>query len=209
MSIPPIIYVVDDDPLICLQVASLLGEHGAEVQCYLDGRSFLATEKFGAGLVLLDHQMPQLNGLQVLETISRRTHYLPCVMMSGEANIELAVQAMKLGAKDFLEKPFNVTDLIASITFAWRDANLQYVNNNGAAAAKIAELTVREREVLQALMSGYSNKDAAAAFRLSVRTIEMHRARMMKRLETTTLAEAVQLAILTGLKPLDERSLAA
>ena len=209
MSMPPIIYVVDDDPLICLQVATLLGEHRAAVECYSDGSSFLARENSGAGLVLLDHHMPQLSGLEVLKVMARRTDRLPCIMMSGKADIDLAVQAMKLGAMDFLEKPFSAIDLIAAITSAWRAVGLQLGNNHGLAAAKLAQLSVREREVLQALMSGYSTREAAEAFQLSVRTIEMHRARMLKRLEAGSLAEAIQLAVLSGLKPLDQRSLAA
>lgn len=209
MSMPPIIYVVDDDPLICLQVASFLKEHGAAVQCYSDGPSLLAIESLQAGLVLLDHHMPQLSGLEVLKAISLRRDCLPCVMMSGKADIELAVHAMKLGALDFLEKPFTAVDLIAAITSAWMEADLQLGDNHSLAAAKVAKLSVREREVLQALMNGYANKDIAQVLKLSVRTVEMHRAGMMKRLEAKTLAKAVQLGILSGLKGPRDRGLAA
>lgn len=156
------------------------------------------------GCVLLDLRMPEMSGIEVLEALAARGMDLPVIMISGQGDIPTAVQAMKLGAADFLEKPYRESALVHAISRVCAES--EETENRRAsreqAVGRVAELSYRERQVLQGLIAGLTNKGIARQLELSVRTVEMHRARMLATLDVGSLAEAVRVAIDAELEPL-------
>jgi two-component system response regulator FixJ len=141
-------------------------------------------------------RMPGLNGLELLGRIKEVGFSGPVIVMTAHGDISTAVRAMKAGAFDFIEKPFDDQALLAVIGAGLEKGDSLGIESTAAAAyARIASLTAREREVLQLLMAGKPNKAIARELGLSPRTVEIHRARLMQRLEVSSLAEAVRLAI--------------
>ena len=165
------------------------------------GTAFLAVaDGLEPGCVLLDVRMPGADGFEVLTGIAARGAALPTVVMTGHGDVLTAVRAMKLGAADFLEKPFTEDMVVAVLDrlFANLDADVAQDISRHAAAEKIARLTEREAEVLHGLIAGHSNKVLAYDLGISVRTIEMHRASLMDRLDVRTFAEALRIAFEAG-----------
>jgi two-component system response regulator FixJ len=164
---------------------------------YLSGEDFLAdARELAPGCVLLDIRMPGLDGLSVVERMREQRQRLPVIIMTGHGDIATAVRAMKLGAIDFLEKPFEEPVMIQALErgFALLERNAQEDRERREAEQRIEALTPRERDVLALLSEGKSNKEVAIALDLSVRTVEMHRATMFDRLGVRTLPEALRLA---------------
>ena len=172
---------------------------------FADGEAFL-TElgALEAGCILLDVRMPRMDGFQVMAELERRGIEWPIIVMTGHGEVPVAVRAMKCGAVDFIEKPFGEDLLIASLDRAFRllsDRSRTAEERRGA-VDRVSSLSTREREVLQALMTGLGNKQVAALLDISLRTVEMHRANMMDRLQVGSLAEALTLAVQAKLPPL-------
>jgi two-component system sensor kinase FixL len=203
--LPTVIHIVDDDAQVRGATSFLLAGQGYPTHVYADGNEFLAQAKLRKGCVLLDLRMTGKSGLEVLKELGRRDVTLPVVMLSGHGNLKAAVEAMKLGAVDFVEKPYQERELIAAIERAleWAEKQRDRSHANAAAASRLQRLSPRERQVLQGLLSGLSNKVIARRLDLSPRTIEMHRASMMTDLCVTSLPEAIRLAIDAGLTPLE------
>jgi two-component system response regulator FixJ len=154
------------------------------------------------GCVLLDIQMPGVDGLAVKARLNRLGVPLPVIVMTAHGDVARAVQAMKAGAVDFLEKPFDDETLLNGIEAALAKAGRRVGDREPVEAAqRIATLSPREREVLDGLVTGRPNKVIAFDLGISVRTVEVHRARMMERLGTRKLADAVRLAVLAKLAP--------
>ena len=155
------------------------------------------------GCVLLDLRMPQMDGFQVMEALAERRVDWPVIVMTGHGEVPVAVRAMKLGAVDFIEKPFSEQALLGC--FAQAFALLQDREVAGRrrreAHERAASLSGREREVLQSLLAGQSNKQIAQTLGISLRTVEMHRGNMMDRLQASSLAEALPLALDAGITP--------
>jgi two-component system, LuxR family, response regulator FixJ len=152
--------------------------------------------------VLLDLKMPEMDALELQTRLNRLGFRLSVIVMTGHGDVQTAVRAMKAGAVDFIEKPFDDERLIAAIEAALAGSGLVSRDREAAEAAeRIATLSRREREVLDALVAGRQSKVIAHDLGLSVRTVEVHRARMMERLGTNRLAGAVRLAVLAGLAP--------
>lgn len=201
----PTICVVDDDPLVRKTIATILEDDGNEVTTHDSGASFLAALDKDArpgkaaayDCVLLDVKMPDMDGLEVLRRIDAR-HRPAIIMISGQGDISTAVQAMRHGATDFIEKPFTPDQLLAAVELALAasaDAAARAVD----APPEIAQLSARELEVLELLVDGDANKVIAYKLGISQRTVEVHRARIMERMAVKTFAELVRKAIACGL----------
>jgi two-component system sensor kinase FixL len=203
--VPPIIHIVDDDAQVRAATSYLLAGQGYSTEVYASGEEFLAEGRLGEGCVLLDMRMPGLSGLDVLARFAERGISVPVIMMSGHGDLDVAVRAMKLGAVDFFEKPYEKHALIAAIERALDLSARASDRKDGKAAARVLlqRLSPRERQILQGLLAGMSNKTIARRLELSHRTVEMHRANMMDDLGLTSLSEALRLAIDADLTPLD------
>jgi two-component system response regulator FixJ len=154
------------------------------------------------GCVLLDVRLPGMDGLEVQERLTKLDLFLPVIVMTGQGDVQTAVKAMKAGAVDFIEKPFAEEVLLNTIEAALAMADRPDRHREALeAAARIAALSPREREVLDALVAGRPNKVIAFDLGISVRTVEVHRARMMDRLGVGQLAEAIRLAVMANLAP--------
>lgn len=206
-----IVHVVDDDDAVREATALLLEALGYIVRRYRSGCQFLETADLRTGgCVVLDLRMPGLSGLDVQEALSRQGSRLPVMIVTGHGDVRTAVNAMKIGATDFIEKPYAQHVLVAAIDRAIR-ASMKGPGEDAAAGAKarIARLSPRECQVLHALMRGQANKAIALELKLSPRTVEMHRARMMERLGAGSLSEALRIAFHAGLEgPRDMRDAA-
>ncbi|QGP79196.1 response regulator FixJ [Sphingobium sp. CAP-1] len=197
MTDPYPLYVVDDDEAIRRSLSFLLRTSGFAVTLFDGGLPFLkAAADLPQGCVLLDVRMPDMDGLEVQRELRARGVMLPVVIMTGHGDVDMAVAAMKAGASDFIEKPFDKHSLLACIEAARR----QSVAARGASAraqeaqARLNVLTDRERDVLGGLVEGLPNKTIAYDLGISPRTVEIHRANLMQKLEVKSLAEALRIA---------------
>jgi two-component system, LuxR family, response regulator FixJ len=200
------IHVVDDDAAVRLSLERLLGSMGFATVSYTTSDAFLhEAPRLVGGCVLLDLKMPGISGLEVQVRLKAVGFALPIIVITGHGDVQTAVRAMRAGAFDFLEKPYEDEVLVRAIDAAFATAPHHRDQQALDAAQRIAELSPREREVLEALVAGASNKVIALDLGLSVRTVEVHRARMMNRLGTRQLAEAIRLAVLATLAPARRR----
>jgi len=195
------IYVVDDDEAIRRSLSFLLKTSGFAVQLFEGGLPFLKEAgHLAPGCVLLDVRMPDMDGLEVQRALRGRGVMLPVIIMTGHGEVAMAVQARKAGASDFIEKPFEKAALLACIAAAQR----QSVAERGLSArameaqARLNVLTDRERDVLNGLVDGLPNKTIAYDLGISPRTVEIHRANLMQKLEVRSLAEALRIAFHAG-----------
>ena len=195
------IFIVDDDDAVRHSLELLLDASGFRTVSFASGQAFLdALAPDAQGCVLVDVRMPGMGGLEVQEELRRRRSAVPAIVMTGHADVPLAVQAMRAGAADFIEKPFTDETIRASIARAL-EAGAQAREDqaaNAAAAAHAALLTQREREVLNELVAGHPNKVIAHHLAISPRTVEIHRARVMDKMQARTLSDLVRMALKAG-----------
>ena len=193
----PTVHVVDDDEAVRRAVTMLLRSAHLGAEAYPSGAALLdamaSAVEGRADCILTDIRMPGLDGLELLRRLRMGGFRGPVVVMTAHGDVPTAVRAMKAGASDFIEKPFDDETLLAVIGAAVDKA--QVPGAAVKAAARIAQLSPREREVLDLLMAGKSNKVIARDLGLSPRTVEIHRARLMTRLGVGSLAEAVRIAV--------------
>lgn len=197
-----LVYVVDDEEAIRRSLSFLLRTSGFEVALFGSGAEFLKEAKgLAPGCVLLDVRMPEIDGLAVQRELAARGVALPVIVLTGHGDILTAVQAMKAGAIDFLEKPFEKEALLAALGngFAWLAQRHGAEDNAREAEVRLAALTARERDVLEGLARGLPNKTIAYDLGISPRTVEVHRANLMTKLEVRSLSEALRLAFAAGL----------
>jgi two-component system response regulator FixJ len=189
-------YVIDDDRDIRVSLRMLLQEDGIDARPFLAAADFLdEIDTLHPGPVLLDVRMPGMDGISLLQELVERDIRWPVVMMTGHAEVALAVKAMKLGAIDFLEKPFPHQELSTLMARAFELLDEQSaVGGIADARERVERLTPRERQILAAIANGRSNKEIAMELDLSHRTVEMHRSRMMRRLGARRLSDAISLA---------------
>jgi two-component system response regulator FixJ len=201
MSDERTVYVLDDDVAVCRSLERLLGSASFEPVTFQRPDEFLAkADKFKKGCVLLDLRLPGTNGIEVMEALHGIRNDLPVIVMTAQGDIQDAVRAMKGGAIDFLEKPYNEETLLGAIEAAFASgAGSVRAEEIAEATRRVDTLSRREREVLEGLIDGRSNKMIAHRLGLSVRTIEVHRARMMERLGMRQLTEALRLGIMARL----------
>ena len=196
------IFIVDDDEAVRESLALLLEASGYRVAAYASGEAFLAALKRGSeGCLLVDVRMPGIGGLEVQEELARRDSAVPAIVMTGHGDVPLAVRAMRAGAADFIEKPFSDETILASIERALRQGEAQRQDRarNAEVLAHAERLTEREREVLDELVAGHPNKVIAHHLSISPRTVEIHRARVMEKMQARSLSELVRMALSAGL----------
>ncbi|HJV43546.1 response regulator transcription factor [Caulobacter sp.] len=196
------IHIVDDDDAVRRSASFMLKTCGYAVSTYASGVEFLHQAKAAEpGCVMLDVRMPGMDGLEVLAAMVERGVAMPVVVLTGHGDISLAVRAMKGGAVDFLEKPFEKTHALQAIDAAFdRLADLEgRATRAKDAEAAVAGLTAREQDVLRGMASGLPNKSIAFDLGISPRTVEVHRANLMAKLQVKSLSEALRIAFAAGL----------
>jgi len=196
------VYVIDDDPAMRDSLDFLLGSGGFSVRVFDSAQVFLdELAKLEPGCVVTDVRMPGIDGMELLRRMRSGARKLPVIVMTGHGDVPLAVEAMKLGALDFLEKPFEDDRLIGMIETALseqQDGSKSEAASAGM-AARIASLTQRERQVMQGLVTGQSNKAIAREYDISPRTVEVYRANVMTKMQAGNLSELVRFAIRAGI----------
>ena len=196
------VYVIDDDEAMRDSLNFLLASTGFDVVLFESAQIFLdALPDLAFGCVLSDVRMPGIDGIELLKRMKARNSPLTIVIMTGHGDIPLAVEAMKLGAVDFLEKPFDDDRLVAMIETAIRRAEPAAKSEalTQDLVARVATLSPRERQVMDGLIAGLSNKLIARDYDISPRTIEVYRANVMTKMQANSLSELVRLAMRAGL----------
>jgi len=194
----PTVFVVDDDRPMRRSLGWLLESVGLVVETFATAEEFLASwTPERPGCLVLDVRMPGLSGLELQAELVRRGVGVPTIVITGHAEVPMAVRALKSGAVDFLEKPFSDQLLLDRVHEALeidrqaRDAE----ERRSMAERRLADLTAREREVLELVVAGHTSREIAERLRVSPRTVEVHRARVMEKMGATSLAELVRLAL--------------
>jgi RNA polymerase sigma factor (sigma-70 family) len=201
MNSDPTVFVVDDDQAMRNSLKWLIESIGMKVKTYSAADEFLNSYYPGrAGCLLLDVRMPGMSGLELQAHLARQDSRLPVIIITGHGDVAMAVKAMKSGAVDFIEKPFHDEELLSSIRNALDFDEKQRLLQSQRAeiAARLAELTPREHEVMDMVTDGHANKEIAAALGVSAKTVEAHRARVMDKMRATSLAELVRMALIAG-----------
>ena len=204
MATSAVVHLIDDDEGVRQSLAFLLTTAGLAVRVYESGVAFLAAvDSLQPGCVVSDVRMPGIDGLELQRRLKELGVHLPVIIITGHADVPLAVEAMKAGAIDFIEKPFDDELLLGAIRVALdrydeighRDTEVAQIH------AKLQSLSAREREVLDGLLAGYPNKTIAYDLKLSPRTIEVHRANVMTKMGATSLSGLVRMALLAKVLP--------
>lgn len=199
MSVPPTVHIVDDDHAVRKSLELLIKSAGFKNQGYADGHDFLeryTPEK--PECLLLDVRMPRMDGLSLFRELKKRGHEITTIFLTGHGDIPLAVRAMREGAYDFIEKPFDNDHLVDRIRSCVEVDGVKDQGNHiyRGAVERFNGLTPRERQIVKGLAEGKLNKVIGAELGISVRTVEAHRARIMEKLEVKSLAEMVRLYLL-------------
>ena len=193
-----LICIVDDDESVRDSLRELLESSNYAVEDFSSAIRFLASDAVTRCQCLIaDVRMPEMDGLALQRELARRGHRLPVIVVTGHGDIPLAVRAMKAGAADFLEKPFNDDTLLSSIQTALQLAASPAMASPAAniVTERMQQLTEREREVLDLLVLGHANKVVAQKLNISFRTVEIHRARVLSKMEARSIAELVRLVL--------------
>lgn len=198
MQTPPIVHIVDDDRAIRDSLKFLMKSVGFESQTYESAETFLDQADFDRpGCLVVDIRMQGMSGLELQQVLNERSIHLPVIVITGHGDIPMAVQAMKAGAIDFLEKPFDNEFLVMRIRQCLKEATKKQDKESKTAKAKaqLAQLTPREVEVMNLLVAGKHNKVIANELNISVRTAEAHRAKVMSKLQADSLSDIVRIAL--------------
>ncbi len=196
------LHLVDDDEAIRHSASFMLRHAGFVVKTYKDGVTFLSEiTPQDRGCILLDVRMPVMDGLAVQTALNERGVEMPVIILTGHGDVSVAVKAMKAGAIDFVEKPYEKQALLGSITDAFErlDNQASQALREREAQSRLAGLTGREREVLERLVDGMTNKRIAQDLSISARTVEIHRANLMDKLHADSLSAALKTAFAAGL----------
>ena len=195
------IYLIDDDEAIRRSASFMLKTSGFDVETFASGVNFLKVARsLDPGCVLLDVRMPEIDGLAVQANMKEHGIALPVIVMTGHGDVTVAVAAMKAGAVDFLEKPFERAELLAAMDngFARIEQTVCREERAALAVIRLAALTPRECDVLKGLVHGLPNKTIAFNLGISPRTVEIHRAHLMTKLNVRSLSEVLRIAFAAG-----------
>ena len=199
MAVQPIVHIVDDDRAVRDSLSFLMKSVGFESMAYDSAEAFLENADLNRpGCLIVDIRMQGMSGLELQQLLNERSSKLPVIIITGHGDVPMAVQAMKAGAVDFLEKPYDNQLLIARIRQCLQQISKEQDKENRVAKAKsrLAQLTPRELEVMKLLVAGKHNKAIADDLDISVRTAEAHRAKVMKKLHAESLSDIVRVALL-------------
>ena len=192
------VFIIDDDPAVRQSLRMLFRSVGLRSEVFSAGQQFLDVyDERWAGCIVLDMRMPGMSGLELQQHLNERQSILPIIFMTGHGDVPMAVEAMQAGAIDFIQKPFGDQDLLDRIA----QALSKDTTNRGALAEKheirhrLESLTPREHEILEMVVDGKANKVIAGDLNLSQRTVEIHRARVMEKMQATSLAHLVRMVI--------------
>ena len=202
MSDKAVIHVVDDDPAMRDSLAFLLDVNGFQPKTYESANALLSAAPIDApGCVVSDIRMPGMNGIELVRELKRKGTACPVILITGHGDVALAVEAMKAGAVDFIEKPFDDAVLLGAIRAAL-DARASVQGDSAAkkeAEARLADLSPRERDVLQGLVAGKINKVIAHELNISPRTVEVYRANLMAKTGARSMSDLMRIALAAGL----------
>ncbi|MEA2744145.1 MAG: two-component system, LuxR family, response regulator FixJ [Acetobacteraceae bacterium] len=196
MAPDAVVHLIDDDEGVRQAVTFLLTTSGFAVRVYESALSFLdALASLQPGCIVTDVRMPGMDGLALQRTLKARGINLPVIVVTGHGDVPLAVEAMKAGAVDFIEKPFNDDTLLSAIRVAidYHARDFRRDNEVAAIKARLDSLSLREREVLDGLIAGLPNKTIAYDLKISARTVEVHRANLMTRMSARSVADLVRM----------------
>lgn len=200
----PVAHIIDDDDALRDSLSFLLSSADIQVEAYASADEFLsALPEIAAGCVVTDIRMPGMTGMELLKHLKQRGSALQVIVMTGHGDVPLAVEAMRLGAADFIEKPFDDDAFIASVRMAI--ARQEEADQGQALKSevqkKIESLSTRERQVLEGLVAGNPNKRIAYDLGISPRTVEIYRANLMTKMQAGSLSDLVRMALLAGSVP--------
>jgi len=196
---PALVFIVDDDDLMRAAIRRMLTTAGLSAETYASGVEFLSSAPLDrGGCLILDVRMPGMDGLEVQAALKQRRAELPVIFLTGSSDIPIAVAAMREGAIDFIEKPFENEDLLARVRHAVQRHQDQRreLSQRDEALRRLATLTARERSVMELVVAGQTNKEIARNLGASYRTIEIHRRHVMEKMAVSTLADLVRLGLL-------------
>ncbi len=192
------IYIVDDDEAVRDSLRWLLEANGYRVKSFSGAEEFLqAYDPDQVGVLIVDVRMPGMSGLELQETLLARKAPIPIVFITGHGDVPMAVSTMKKGAVDFLEKPFNEGELRQIVARMLEDASERVAQARARRdqEAVLSRLTAREQQVLERIVAGRLNKQIAGDLNISIKTVEAHRANIMEKLEVTTVADLMKIAL--------------
>jgi two-component system response regulator FixJ len=202
MQPEPIIYIIDDDDAVRQSLQFMLKAAGIAARTFESAKTFMAVlPQVTSGCIVTDVRMPEITGIDLLRHVMKTNPDLPVIVITGHGDISLAVEAMKIGATDFLEKPFDGQQLLTAVRSALsreadigkRKADLVEIQD------KLAALSNRERQVLEGLVAGSANKNIAFDLGISPRTVEIYRANLMTKMAANSLSDLVRMAMMAGI----------
>ena len=197
-----LVHVIDDDEAARQSLAFLLRANALEVQTYESATAFLkVAPRIKSGCIITDVRMPEFSGIDLLRRLKELRMPLPVIVITGHGDVPLAVEAMKVGAADFLEKPFDDEVLLAAVRSALdrQGSESKRAAERAGIDDRLAGLSKRERDVLDGLVAGHANKRIAFDLGISPRTVEIYRANLMTKMQAATLSELVRMALIAGI----------
>ena len=201
METARLVHVIDDDEAVRHSLAFVLGTARLEVRTYESARAFLEVlPGIKAGCVITDVRMPEMSGIDLLRRLEELKVKLPVIVITGHGDVQLAVEAMKIGAMDFIEKPFDDEILLAAVRKGLDrgERNAHAIAERSDYLEKLGALSKRERDVLEGLVTGKANKVIAFDLGISPRTVEIYRANVMTKMEAGSLSDLVRMALTAG-----------
>ncbi len=198
-----LVHVVDDDLPVRQALAFLLASDGLAVRVHESAGAYLAAVAEPGGCIVTDVRMPEIDGIEFLRRLRQRGPMPPVIVMTGHADVPLAVEAMRAGAVDFIEKPFDDDVLLASVrsALALAERSTHLAAEGDAVRTRLGTLSERERQVLDGLVAGKANKVIGLDLGISPRTVEIYRANVMSKMQAGSLSELVRMALVTGRPP--------
>jgi FixJ family two-component response regulator len=197
-DLEPQVYIVDDDEAVRESLALLLDSMDQNCQSFNSAVDFLDTYNSNmTGCLVLDIRMPGMNGLELQKQLNVQGSILPIIFVTGHGDVPMAVEAMQHGAVDFIQKPYREQDLLDKINMAIAldESNRQALKHRHKITERLSNLTPREKEVMEMMVNGKANKVIAIDLGISQRTVEIHRARVMEKMETNSLAHLVKMVV--------------
>ena len=198
------VFIVDDDEAVRESLAALLASYDYAVTTFPSALHFLARcDRDASGCLIADVRMPDMDGLELQEKVGVDFPNLTVVIITGHGDVPVAVRAMKAGAIDFIEKPFTEETILETVKRALNQSakTRRQTGDSGDGVSRLDELTPREREVLEGLVAGLPNKTIAYDLGISARTVEVHRARVMEKMQVRSLSALVRIALAAGIEP--------